>query len=98
MPDNVYAGRMREGIEKLREARDMKTFHEACRGLQEHMKIKKLTEEIAADMVHYSAQNLYFFLYDKEKIIENPSVFKETYEKKIKDKRIYIIIHQPKTL
>lgn len=60
--------------------------------------MKKLTEEIEADMVHYSAGNIYFFLYDKEKIIENPEVFKETYEKKVQGKRIHIIIHQPKIL
>lgn len=31
------------------------------------MKEKKLIEEIEADIVHYSARNLYFFIYDKEK-------------------------------
>lgn len=35
---------------------------------------------------------------DKEKIIENPLNFKITYEKKIANKQIYIIIHQPKIL
>lgn len=65
---------------------------------RDNMNLKKLTEEIEADMVHYSAGNIYFFLYDKEKIIENPEVFKETYEKKVQGKRIHIIIHQPKIL
>lgn len=65
---------------------------------REHMKIKKLIEEIEADMVHYSASNIYFFLYDKEKIIEDPMVFKQTYEGKIKGKRIHLVIHQPKFL
>ena len=59
---------------------------------------KKLVEEIEADMVHYSAECIYFFIYDKEKIIENPLNFKITYEKKIANKQIYIIIHQPKIL
>lgn len=62
------------------------------------MSQKKLGEEIEADMVHYSAKYLYFFIYDKEKIIENPLNFKATYEKKITDKQIHIIIHQPKVL
>ncbi len=62
------------------------------------MRIKKLIEEIEADMVHYSAKNIYFFIYDKVKLIENPYNFKKTYEEKIKDKQIYIIIHQPKIL
>lgn len=65
---------------------------------RKNMKLKKLTEEIEADMVHYSAENIYFFLYDKEKIIENPMVFKKNYEEKIKDKKVHIIIHQPKIL
>lgn len=59
---------------------------------------KKLVEEIEADMVHYSAECIYFFIYDKEKIIENPLNFRITYEKKITDKQIHIIIHQPKIL
>jgi hypothetical protein len=63
-----------------------------------NMKPKKLTEEIEADMVHYNAEHIYFFIYDKEKILENPRLFKETYESKIKDKQIHIIIHQPKIL
>ena len=62
------------------------------------MKLKKLTEEIEADMVHYSAEHIYFFIYDKEKIIENPQLFRSTYENKVKGKRIYIVIHQPKIL
>ena len=36
---------------------------------------KKLVEEIEADMVHYSAECIYFFIYDKLKIIENPQNF-----------------------
>lgn len=65
---------------------------------RKNMKLKKLTEEIEADMVHYSAENIYFFLYDKAKIIENPMVFRKSYEEKIKGKRVHIIIHQPKFL
>lgn len=59
---------------------------------------KKLIEEIEADMVHYSAECIYFFIYDKEKMIENPLNFKNVYEKKITNKQIHIIIHQPKIL
>ncbi len=61
-------------------------------------KLKKLTEEIEADMVHYHAEHIYFFIYDKEKIIENPLLFRSTYENKVKGKNIHIIIHQPKIL
>lgn len=59
---------------------------------------KRLIEEIEADMIHYSAKNIYFFIYDKEKIIDNPLNFRNTYERKISDKQIHIIIHQPKLL
>ena len=62
------------------------------------MKLKKLTEEIEADMVHYSAEHIYFFIYDKEKIIENPQLFRNTYENKVKGKQVHIVIHQPKIL
>lgn len=59
---------------------------------------KKLIEEIEADMLHYSAECIYFFIYDKEKIIENPLNFRNAYEKKVTNKQIHIIIHQPKIL
>lgn len=62
------------------------------------MPVKKLIEEIEADMVHYSAKCIYFFIYDKVKIIENLFVFKKTYEEKMRDKQIHIIVHQPKFL
>lgn len=65
---------------------------------RETTKLKKLIEEIEADMVHYHAKNIYFFLYDKAKIIENPLAFKQTYVDRIKDKQIHIIIHQEKKL
>lgn len=62
------------------------------------MQLGKLKEEIAADMIHYSEKNIYFFIYDKEKIIKEPQIFKKTYEKMVKEKNIHITIHQPKIL
>ena len=59
---------------------------------------KKLIEELEADMVHYHAKHIYFFIYDKEKIIENPRLFRNIYENKVKGKQIHIVIHQPKIL
>lgn len=65
---------------------------------RDSMTIKKLTEEIGTDIVHYSASELYFFIYDREKIIKDPANFKKTYESIIKEKKIQIVIHQPKKL
>mgnify|MGYP006896505119 CR=1 FL=1 len=39
-------------------------------------------------------KNIYFFLYDKEKIIENPMVFKKCYEEKIKENGYKIIVSE----
>ena len=41
-----------------------------------------LSEEIAADMIHYDCKRLFFYIYDKACIIRNAVSFKETYEKK----------------
>lgn len=65
---------------------------------REKMTEKKLSEEIKADMVHYNQREIYFFIYDKNKIIKNTESFKSTYESKLSDKKIHIIIHQPKYL
>lgn len=62
------------------------------------MSLKNLLEEIEADMTHYQARKLYFFIYDKEKLISDPINFKNTYEKKSAEKEIHLIIHQPKKL
>lgn len=62
------------------------------------LKEKALGEQIKADILHYKHKVIYFFIYDKEKIINNPLLFKEIYEKLVSDKTIYIIIHQPKRL
>ena len=65
---------------------------------REKMTEKKRSEEIKADMVHYKQREIYFFIYDKKKIIKNIESFKNTYESKFSDKKIHIIIHQPKYL
>ena len=65
---------------------------------RDSMKLKNLTEEIEADIVHYSASQIYFFVYDKEKIIKDPLNFRKTYEKIMKEKKVHIVIHQPKKL
>ena len=49
---------------------------------------RKLSEEIAADMIHYDCKQLFFYIYDKACIIRNVINFKETYENKSIDGKI----------
>ncbi len=63
-----------------------------------NMTEKNLGEQIKADMVHYRQREIYFFIYDKNKIIKNMESFKKAYESMINEKNIHIIIHQPKYL
>lgn len=51
------------------------------------MNEKKLTEEIGSDIFHYKYNNIFFFIYDKEKIIKNSDAFIHTYNKKFEEKR-----------
>ena len=62
------------------------------------MNEKSLREQISADMVQYNQKNIYFFIYDKYKAVKDPLVLKESYEKRMPDKNIYVIIHQSKNL
>ena len=57
--------------------------------------LKKITEEIEADMVHYDAKYIYFYIYDKEKIIKNRQVFESRYSGVFDGKRIETIVLQP---
>lgn len=43
-----------------------------------------LTEEISSDIYYYKYNNIFFFIYDKEKIINNKMAFENTYNKKFK--------------
>ncbi|MDE5700027.1 MAG: hypothetical protein K2I96_21910, partial [Lachnospiraceae bacterium] len=57
-----------------------------------------LESQIKEDMVHYKQKNIFFFIYDKDKIVRNPPAFKECYEKMMVEKNIFVVIHQPKKL
>lgn len=59
---------------------------------------RKLTEEIGSDIFHYKYKNLFFFIYDKEKIIKDIDHFNKEYNKKINEKNINTIVIQPITL
>lgn len=63
-----------------------------------NMSEKILGEQIKADIVHYRQKEIYFFIYDKCKIIKNVVSFKKAYESMTTEKEVHIIIHQPKYL
>lgn len=58
------------------------------------MKERSLTEEIGSDIYHYKYNNIFFFIYDKEKVIKNKMAFENTYNKKFEEKNVNIIIIQ----
>lgn len=64
---------------------------------RDSMNERKLTEEIASDIFHYKSKNLFFFIYDKEKIIKNMDAFTKTYTKQddTLNKCIETIVIQP---
>lgn len=56
---------------------------------------KQLIEEIGADAFYYQASMVFFYIYDKNKIIKNPAALKNALEAKRNEKTIKVIIHQP---
>ena len=57
--------------------------------------LKKLTEEIEADIVHYSEKCIIFFVYDKWKIIKDKQTYENHFNNVFDGKEIKIIIQQP---
>lgn len=56
---------------------------------------RSLTEEVGSDIFHYQYSNIFFFIYDKEKIIKNKVAFENTYNRSFDEKSINAIIIQP---
>ena len=58
---------------------------------------KKLLEELGAEVFHYKAKTVFFFVYDKKSIIKNPDVFKAAFvrEQEKNGKNIKVIVLQP---
>lgn len=59
---------------------------------------KSLREELGSDIYHYQYSNIFFFVYDKEKIITNKVAFIDTYTKEFDRKKIQTIVIQPISL
>lgn len=62
------------------------------------MNLRMLTEQIEADIVHYEAKSIYFYVYDKEKIIKDRAAFETYFNRSFDGKRIRVIILQPVNL
>lgn len=62
------------------------------------MNLKSLTEQIEADIVHYKADSIYFYVYDKEKIIKDRHAFETCFNQNFDGKKVRIIILQPVNL
>ncbi|MBS5141703.1 MAG: hypothetical protein ACLT5W_07085 [Ruminococcus sp.] len=54
-----------------------------------------MIEEIEADIVHYKADNIFFYIYDKEKIIKDRHIFKISFNRSFDGKEVRVIILQP---
>ena len=62
---------------------------------RENMSLKKLTEEIEADIVHYKDSNIVFFIYDRAKIIQDRQNYENHFNHVFDGKKIKVIILQP---
>lgn len=62
---------------------------------RENMSLKKLTEEIEADIVHYKDSNIVFFIYDRAKIIQDRQNYESHFNRVFDGKTIKMIILQP---
>lgn len=62
---------------------------------RDSMKLKKLTEEIEADIVHYTEKVVVFFVYDKAKIIKEKQNYETHFNRVFDGKEIVMIIQQP---
>lgn len=58
------------------------------------MSLKALTEQIETDLVHYTAEHIYFYIYDKEKIIKDKQAFETYFNRTFDGKRVKIIVLQ----
>lgn len=62
---------------------------------RQNMTERKLTEEIGSDAYHYSKKYIYFFIYDKDKVISNVEAFCKNYNRTLDTKHIQTIVIQP---
>nr|WP_275051287.1 hypothetical protein [Brevibacillus agri] len=61
------------------------------------MQERELTEQIGSDAFHYQEKYIYFFIYDKHRVIANVDAFSKAYSKSLNthEKQIETVIIQP---
>lgn len=59
------------------------------------LSLKQLTEQIEADICHYQAEHIWFYIYDKEKVIENVQNYEKHFNATFDGKHIKLIVQQP---
>lgn len=62
---------------------------------RDSMTLKKLIEEIEADIVHYQEENIFFYVYDKKKIIKETKNFNDYFNKQFDGKKVKLFVLQP---
>lgn len=62
---------------------------------RDSMTLKKLIEEIEADIVHYQEKNIFFYVYDKKKIIKETKNFNDYFNKQFDRKKVKLFVVQP---
>ena len=62
---------------------------------RDSMTLKKLIEEIEADIVHYQEKNIFFYVYDKKKIIKETKNFNVYFNKQFDRKTVKLFVLQP---
>ena len=58
-------------------------------------KLRKRIEEIEADIVHYQEKNIFFYVYDKKKIIKETKNFNDYFNKQFDRKTVKPFVLQP---
>ena len=59
------------------------------------MSERTLTEEVGSDICHYTDKHIMFFIFDKQKIINNPDAFEANYSKPFDGKDVEVYITRP---
>ena len=62
---------------------------------RDSMTLKKLIEEIEADIVHYQEKTIFFYVYDKKKIIKETKNFNDYFNKQFDRKTVKLFVLQP---